>query len=152
MKINFNKYDLKVKYIYFNIIIQMNWLNILKKNNKEFENKQVEKENESVEENILYDNTFLTDVDEEFSVKYNNTIVDVKVEFEDYINDLSLPFLNNKDLFIDYNFYDFIKDNSENFQKIIENSFKEEEEYAKKIEEEEKYYEENSDNIFFYDK
>ena len=111
----------------------MSWLDILKKNDKEFEKKIVDNK---VEE-VIEINNDLKDVEEEFDYNFNSTITDIKIDFTEYIERLALPFLDKKSI-NNYSFYDFIKYNSENFIKLSE-KIQKEYEYENEIEEEESY-------------
>jgi hypothetical protein len=120
----------------------MSWLDVLKKNDKEFEKKIVDNK---VEE-VIEINNDLKDVEEEFDYTFNSTITDIKIDFVEYIERLALPFLDKNsinDINIDnFSFYDFIKYNSENFIKLSEKIQKENEEYENEIEDEE-FFENN---------
>jgi hypothetical protein len=125
----------------------MSWLDALKKNDKEFEKKIVDN---TIIEEVLEINNELKDIEEEFDYTFSSTITDIKIDFKDYIERLALPFLDNDsaNLFTDrigvirnndFNFYDFIKYNSENFVKLSEKIEKENEEYENEMEEEDYY-------------
>jgi hypothetical protein len=115
----------------------MSWVNILKKNDKEFE-VTVEKEVEIKEDIIhIYDPNIL-DIDEEFDNLFANKIYDIKFDFKQVIDDNTLPFLNiksTKNLF-----FDFIKYNCSNYYKLKKRVNKENEEYLNELEEEEQEY------------
>jgi hypothetical protein len=113
----------------------MSWLDVLKKNDKEFEQKITY--NNKTEE-IVEINNDLKDVEEEFDYTFNSTITDIKIDFADYIKELGLPFLD-KNSINDYSFYDFIKYNSENFIKLSEKIQKENEEYENEDDEDEQF-------------
>ena len=113
----------------------MSWIGVLKKNDKEFETTPKNKEPESYEE-AIEDDPFIKDADEEFDKKYMNIMIDIKMEFIDFIKDKALPFLNkvnhNK-----YNFYDFIKEHSIQFREVEKSVDKENEQYFDDLEREE---------------
>ena len=113
----------------------MSWIDVLKKNDKEFEKKSV---NTAKIEIPVENNSDLKDTEEEFEYIFNSTISDIKVDFKDYIDNNALPFLDNISL-NDYNFYDFIKYNSENFKKLSEKIQKENEEYENEIDEDDQF-------------
>lgn len=114
----------------------MNWINILNKNKKEFQKEILKKK--KIEENII-DDINLKDYEEEFNYLYSSKIIDIKIDFKEYIDKLSLPFLDNNILNIDksFLFYDFIKYNCYDLNKIKNKIDKENDEYLKEIEEEE---------------
>ena len=111
----------------------MNWANILNKNKKEFETKS--KVNITEDDNINYTNYELKDYDEEFDILYNLKIYDLKSDFKELIEEESLPFMD-KIINFQYSFYDFIKNNCENYLNIIKKVDSENEEYLKELEEE----------------
>jgi hypothetical protein len=129
----------------------MNWCDIIKKNDKPIETQdKLETEIEiDIDENIEEENLNLKNVDEEFNKEYSSNILDIKFEFRDYIEKEYLPFLNvmNKTT-TKYNFYDFIKQNSVNYKKLMERIEKENEAYLKQLEEEENKYLEEDINEF----
>lgn len=92
----------------------MNFLDILKKNDKEFEKTFIPEEVEVIDvENDVIDH-FIKNVDDEYEKIYTEKIQDIKFDFKEYIDNEGYPFLN-KTNFEDYTFYDFIKYNSVNF-------------------------------------
>ena len=109
------------------------WSDIIKKNDKEFENKNIKK-NDNIEKPILKYN--LKDHDEEFEFIFNKVIVNIKVDFEDYINNRSFPFMDNNLNLKSYNFYDFLKYNSQNYINIINKIEQENNEYTNDAEKE----------------
>ena len=124
----------------------MNWVNVLKKNDKEFQKEIKIKKEEPV---IIVIDPNIKDFEDEFDIKYSSKIIDIKLEFKEYIENLCLPFLDKNRSFTDfsYNFNDFIKYNSKNLIKIKNKIEKENEEYLKEIEEdEENNYNENYEN------
>ena len=119
----------------------MSWIDALKKNDKEFEKKTINTAKIEIPVEI---NNDLKDSEEEFEFSFSTTITDIKIYFKNYIEDNALPFLDNRS-FNDYNFYDFIKYNSENFAKLCKKIEKENEEYENEIDEDEQF-ENNLDN------
>jgi hypothetical protein len=122
----------------------MSWSEILKKNNKDFEVKEINiidnNFNECIKDN-LKDN--LRDTDEEFERIYFSKITDIKIELSEYIRGECLPFLNKLHLDSDYTFHDYIKYNCKNLHKLEEKINKDNTEYLeelKKEEEEENNY------------
>jgi hypothetical protein len=116
----------------------MNWADITKINNKPIETIKISITNDDTndkKDNIIDIN--IKDKDDEFDKKYLSKISDLKFEFKEYIDYQALPFLNNLNT-KNYNFYDFIKNNSENYKNVIRQVEKENEEYLKQLEEDEK--------------
>lgn len=118
----------------------MNWVNVLKSGEKDFfiEKKQEKKEIVKEKEDF---NIFINS-DEEFEYKYNSTMTEIKIVFEEYIRENGLPFLNNLNN-TNYNIYDYMKEHSIEYSKLcntieIENNCiqKEFEEEQKELEEE----------------
>lgn len=58
------------------------------------------------------------DVDNEFDFEYSRIIASLKEEFKEYINYQSLPFMDQDHINFNFNFKDFIKNNSTNYLKI----------------------------------
>jgi len=58
------------------------------------------------------------DVDNEFNFEYSRIIASLKEEFKEYINYQSLPFMDQDHINFNFNFKDFIKNNSTNYLKI----------------------------------
>ena len=123
----------------------MSWVSILHKNNKDFDTKvdEVDEVKDVIVIDIVdcdyYDNN-IKNYDDEFDIKYSTIMVDIKIDFMDYINDLSLPFLDNNLKTLDINeinFYDFIKNNCENYNKVVKDVDKNNKEYIKEMENEE---------------
>jgi hypothetical protein len=97
----------------------MSWINILKQNDKIIEtNTNKVNNDQEIQELDIQEDTNILDIDNEFDKIYFNTIVDIKLEFNDYIKDQCLPFLNKMNL-TNYSFYDFIKYNSVNYDKLF---------------------------------
>jgi hypothetical protein len=115
----------------------MSWVNILNKNNKEF---QVSKNNEVIEiieEKPSFIDINIKNIDDEFDRKYSLAVSDIKHDFSMYIKDKQLPFLNITNMSGKHLFDDFIKKNSINLKKLSKEVEKENEEYLKEVEEEE---------------
>lgn len=113
----------------------MSWVNILKKNDKEFQ-KDIPKKKVKEHVNIVQDDN-LKNYDEIFDLIYSSKIIDIKLEFKEYIENLCLPFLdkNKKINDVSYNINDYIKYNSNNLTKLKNNIEAENEEYLKELEE-----------------
>ena len=116
----------------------MNWLNILEKNNKDFE-KSIKKEIIEIPVKPIVNNTI--NADEEFDIIYSSIMSDIKINFEDYIKNNALPFLNNiNKLNGKYDIRDFLKYNSVNYEKIFEDVNNENQELAEKNDESDEDY------------
>ena len=121
----------------------MSWVNILKKNDKEFEKSEETKitiENEKVH---IYDPNILI-LEDEFEYLYLNKIVNIITEFKDYIYEDFLPFFQCQFKDDKYNLYDFIKYNCIEYYDLSDKVNKENELYLKELEElnDDDYYEE----------
>ena len=143
----------------------MSWCEIIKKNDIPFEtkkdnnpdeNKQIMEDNSEDLDNIISyennssDNYIIKDVNEEFDKEYSSKIIDIKIDFRDYIEKEYLPFLNILNINTSkHNFYDFIKKNSENYKKLMKVIEKENEETLKQLENDEPKY--MDDDIYEYD-
>ena len=129
----------------------MSWVNILKKNDKEFETviEEKKKEVKKVEEEII--NYDYKNIDDEFDYKYSYKISCIMVEFDDFLRKEFLPFNDkcvlNKTFNPDYTFFDFIKFNSTEFQQISKYVNNYNDDIDKEIEEERKKLEEEDDEI-----
>jgi len=121
----------------------MNWTEIVKKNDVKVVIKAPEK---IIEEEVIevFDLNII-DLDEEFEKIYMDKIIELKLEFKEYIEEESLPFLNNNKI-KDYDFYDFIKNNCTNLDKLNKTITIKNNEYLRELEEEEEQqeYEYNS--------
>ena len=75
------------------------WTEILLKNNKKFETTIKSKNDEEPDVNLIVEeeDPNIKDVDEEYDLKYMDIFVEIKIEFEKYIKDRCLPFLNKKE-------------------------------------------------------
>lgn len=98
----------------------MSWLEILKKNDKEFEtgveNKPEEEETIDID---IENHLILKDADDEFDRLYLSKITEIKCELQDYLRDSALPFLDKLNL-EEYGFYEFIRENSYNYYEITD--------------------------------
>jgi len=121
------------------------WIDILKKNDKEFETKL--KKDDIVEDNIEnIEDTNIKDVDDEFEREYSLIIHDIMFDFKEYIKEEQLPFMNKLNMTGKYLVEDFFKYFSTNYNDIKDKVEKENEEYLKELEEEEnELIEENSE-------
>lgn len=125
----------------------MDWAKIASKN-KDKEQVKIKKE-EKIETKTIenpYSILNFKDVDEEFEFKYLDKMTDISIEFRDFIYKNYLPFMD-KNVFVNYTLYDFIKNNSveyentirmvENYnQELIDDYNKEQEELEKELEDE----------------
>lgn len=123
----------------------MSWIDILKKNDNDFETKLSEENTTIHEEKIQILDLNIKDLDDEFDKIYFDKIIEVKLEFKEFIEEEGFPFLNKRNN-SDFTFYDFIKENSTNFYCLKELVDKENTEYLNDIEiEENENYEENKE-------
>lgn len=123
----------------------MSWLNILKKNDVEFQTSFVTKEEEEIEIKIEEKDPFIKDFNEEFDKIYSSKITEIKFEFKEHIDEEGFPLFNERND-TNYTFYDFIKENSYNFGTVKESVEIENEEYLESlIIEEHEYYDDNKD-------
>lgn len=103
----------------------MNWISILDKNKHSFEKTLKNEIIEKINEKPLINN--IKNPEDEFEILYTSITSDIKISFEIFIKNNSLPFLNNDNINKlnikknNYDFYDFIKYNSINYEKIVEN-------------------------------
>jgi hypothetical protein len=114
----------------------MSWTSILKSNDKEFET-SLNIEEEVIEDYIEEHDPRILDVDDEFDNKHAINIYDIKFDFKLFLEEECLPFLDKK--FFngeEYEFYEFIKYNSENYYKLSEKVDQENAEYLKQAENE----------------
>lgn len=113
----------------------MSWVDILKKNDKEFEI-ILDTEIETYElPSLSFVDPNIKDLDDEFDRLYMLKIYDIKFYFKQVIDDYPLPFLNiksNNNLLID-----FIKYNCKNYYKLEKKIIKENDEYLEELKEEE---------------
>ena len=112
----------------------MSWTSILKSNDKEFET-SLNIEEEVIEDDIEEHDPRILDVDDEFDNKHAINIYDIKFDFKLFLEEECLPFLDKK--FFngeEYQFYEFIKYNSENYYKLSEKVDEENAEYLKQAE------------------
>jgi hypothetical protein len=123
------------------------WLNILtnKNTDKEFESKYVKKNDEIIEvvdKDPSYSNQ-LRDYDEEFDRIYETIINDIHFDFKTLIEDECLPFMDIHPCLItnlNDNFNDFIKNNSYNYNEIIDDVNKGNDLIVKEYENNDEYY------------
>ena len=117
----------------------MTWLDIVKKEDKEFEIKKEEivKEHTIIQskQNIYLDPTI------EFEHKYNDNLMNIKFDFIDYIKHFCYPFMDNP-FHLDYNIFDFMKQHSCEYSKVIDYVEQVNKDIDKEIEEEQKDLEE----------
>ena len=126
----------------------MDWKSVVSKNSdKNIE--PIDKLDEDIidkNENIIKDNnSYLVsylDIDDEVDFAYSRKISYVKEEFKDFINFHALPFMD-KHMNIEFNFYDFIKNNSLNYLKIEKKVVQHNDDIDKEIAEENKYSDED---------
>lgn len=125
----------------------MDWKSVVSKNSdKKIE--PIDKLDEDIidkNENIIKDNSYLVsylDIDDEFDFAYSRKISYIKEEFKDFINFHALPFMD-KHMNIEFNFYDFIKNNSLNYLKIEKKVIQHNDDIDKEIAEENKYSDED---------
>ena len=60
----------------------------------------------------------LKDEDDEFNLKFGSTMIDIKFEFLEYIQDNGFPFLENNHRINSPTFYDFLKYNSVKYNSL----------------------------------
>lgn len=112
----------------------MSWASILKTNDKEFET-SLKNEEEILEDDIEEQDHRILDVNDEFDHHHAINIYDIKFNFKLLLEEECLPFLDKK--FYngeEYQFYEFIKYNSENYYKLSEKINEENAEYLKQAE------------------
>ena len=112
----------------------MSWASILKTNDKEFET-SLKNEEEILEDDIEEHDHHILDVNDEFDHHHAINIYDIKFDFKLLLEEECLPFLDKK--FYngeEYQFYEFIKYNSENYYKLSEKVDEENAEYLKQAE------------------
>lgn len=129
----------------------MSWVNILKKDNKEFDKPIVLEEKK---ENIIeeYINPWYKDPDEEFEYEYSNKVTDIVIDFDDFLAKNFLPFNDkcvlDKTFNLNYRFHDFIKYHSKQYEKICKHVTEYNNDIDREIEEENKKLEEEDDDDF----
>lgn len=126
------------------------WSEVLLKNDKKFET-IIKSKKEETDVNLIVEEIEdfnLKDIDEEYYLEYMNKFIEIKIEFEEYIKDKCLPFLNKKEYMENpnnfnisknhntYDLYDYIKYNSINYIELNEKINKENEEYINELEKE----------------
>lgn len=125
----------------------MNWAKIASSNKDKIQEK-IKKEPIIEQEKELDPYSILNfkDVEEEFEYKYLDKMTDISIEFRDFIYKNYLPFMD-KNVFVNYTLYDFIKNNSVEYnntirmvesynQGLIDDYNKEQEEIEKELDEE----------------
>ena len=125
------------------------WKDILKKTDKDFAVVLKEPEEGHVEEQIIEVDYNIKCPDEEFTFMYDAIICDIKLGFRDYLKEEGMPFMD-KTINTEYNFYDFIKFNSENYEIIKATVEVENEEYRKECNDESSEYYYDNDNDYDY--
>ena len=112
------------------------WSEIIKINDKEFEKIIIKKNIDEIENTnkSLYN---IKNIDDEFEKIYNSILIDIKFDFEEYIKDQAMPFLDNRFNYNNYNIYDFLKYNSQNYIDITNKVKNENEENINDIENDE---------------
>ena len=122
------------------------WVDILKKNDKEFET-ELKKNNITTDENTEdIEDINIKNVDDEFEKEYALTIHDIMFDFKEYIKENKLPFMNKLNMTGKYLVDDFFKFFTDNYNNLKEKIEKENEEYLNELEEEEnEMVEENSE-------
>jgi hypothetical protein len=126
------------------------WSEVLLKNDKNFDI-TIKPKKEENDVNLIVEEVEdlnLKDIDEEYDLECMNNLIEIKIEFEKYIKDKCLPFLNKKEYMENpndfnispnentYTLYDYIKYNSINYIELNEKINKENEEYIKELEQE----------------
>ena len=117
----------------------MSWIEIIKKNDKEFES-VIETDIHSIDIDDDNDYSYIENIEnyknieEEFNNIYINDLIEINIEFKDYIKEKLLPFFNNSILKNNcnlYTLYDFIKNNSKNYDKLLKKVNEDNEELLK---------------------
>lgn len=103
------------------------WSDIIKNNDKDIEKKFIKEKKNNIQKTIL--NYNLKNSDEEFEFIFNKVLVNIKVDFENYINNQAFPFMDNNLNLKSYNFYDFLKYNSQNYIDVVNKVDEENNEY-----------------------
>lgn len=97
----------------------MDWASVAKKNK---DKKQEKIKNEKIVEKTVFNPYSILnfkDVDEEFEFKYLRNMTEISIKFQDYIYKNYLPFMDKVSLNIKYTIYDFIKNNSAEYNDTI---------------------------------
>jgi len=128
------------------------WLEVLKKNDIDFE-KVSNKENidnSQEEAPIEKQSLFCRCPDEEFDYLYSNKIIEIKIEFKDFIDHKGLPFLDKNPIFnTKLGFDDFLKIHSKNYIDLCSKIELEKREAEEENENDEEF---NNDINYFYEK
>ena len=128
----------------------MSWATILKNNDKEFET-SLNIEEDVIEDDIEEHDHRILDIDDEFDNYHAINIYDIKFDFKLFLEEECLPFLDKKFLNgEEYQFYEFIKYNSENYYKLSEKVDAENAEYLKQAENE--YEDDELNDELYYEK
>ena len=130
---------------------KLSFLEIAKLNKDKIVKKEViieTKKEDNIYNEEYEDDINIKNADLEFEKKYNMKIIDVKVDFLDFVRkNYNYKFFFNKQTnSLKYNFYDFIKHCSNNYYDIIKETNKENETYLELLEEEERKLEEYEEN------
>ena len=122
------------------------WIDILKKNDKEFQT-EIKKDDVIINEtNEVVEDFNIRDPDDEFENEYSLIIHDIMFDFMEYIKNKHLSFMNKTNMTGKYLTIDFFKKFTTNYKDIKNRVEKENEEYLQEVEEEEnELYEENSE-------
>lgn len=99
------------------------------------------------EENDLH----ILDPDEEFEKDWLYSMICIKTDFRKYIEENYLKYMNELNN-VKYNFFDFIKENSVNYDECKEKVEEKNEEYFKELEELETMEDEEAKGFEYYDK
>ena len=125
------------------------WIDILKKNDKEFETEFKNKNDITDNENESIEDLNIRNVDDEFEREYSLIIYDIMFQFKEYMKEKQLPFMNKINMSGKYLPEDFFKQFTTNYLDLKDKVEKENEEYLQELEEEEnELIEENSEYEF----
>ena len=129
----------------------MSWVDILKKDDKEFVKPVIVKEKQ--EEDVIeeYCDPCYKDADDEFEYKYSDKVTNIVIDFDDFLRKNFLPFNDkcvlDKTYNCNYNFHDFIKVYSKEYEKICKYVTEYNNDIDREIEEENKKYEEEQEEL-----
>jgi hypothetical protein len=93
----------------------LDYKNILLTKTENKKDNSTKKEQVSIENPNKY--TIYDSIDDEFDLKYNETINNIELEFKKFLEDNSIPFYD-KNINDKLDVYKFIKDNCEEFTKL----------------------------------
>ena len=98
----------------------MNYADITKRNTDVIQPK-IKKEEEKKEIVVYnkYSDLVFKDIDDEYDFKYLRGITDISIDFRDYIYKNYLPFMD-KMINVEYHIYDFLKYNSVEYNKTLQ--------------------------------